>query len=68
MKYMKPFKRNEDVFVEYCLTWINGNNPEEMCSDRLTVLLKYIRIEGIRKYTIYGITKDDVKKILMDIK
>lgn len=67
MKYMKPFKRN-DVFVEYCLTWINGKDPEEMCSDRLTVLLKYIRIEGIKKFTIYAITKDDVKKLLMDIK
>lgn len=65
MKYMEPFNRNVDVFSEYKLYY---NDGEEMYSDRLTVLLRYIKLYHINKYIIYGITRSGIEKILLDIK
>jgi hypothetical protein len=68
MKYLKPFNENREVFMEYRLNWIENNQPDEMYSGRLLVLIKYVKKHSIRKYVISGITKTGNEKVLIDIK
>jgi hypothetical protein len=44
----------KDVFMEYCLEYVDSDGPDTLYNDKLTYLLKYIRRHGLRSYTIKG--------------
>ena len=67
MRYLKEFNENKDVFMEYILEFTEDGKPEEFSSNRLSKLLRFIRIEGIKDYTINGITKSGETKIVLKI-
>lgn len=67
MRYLKEFNENRDVFYEYLLEFTEDGKPEEMFNDKLSKLLRFIRIEGIKNYTIKGITRSGEHKIILKI-
>ena len=67
MRYLKEFNENKDVFMEYLLEFTENGKPEELFNDRLSKLLRFVRVEGIRDYTIKGITKSGETKIVLKI-
>lgn len=67
MRYLKEFNENKDVFMEYLLEFTEDGKPEELFNDRLSKLLRFVRVEGIRDYTIKGITKSGEIKIVLKI-
>ena len=67
MRYLREFNENKDVFMEYLLEFTEDGKPEELSSNRLSKLLRFIRIEGIKSYTIKGITKSGETKIVLKI-
>jgi hypothetical protein len=67
MRYLREFNENKDVFMEYLLEFTEDGKPEELFNDRLSKLLRFVRVEGIRDYTIKGITKSGETKIVLKI-
>jgi hypothetical protein len=67
MRYLREFNENKDVFMEYLLEFTEDGKPEELFNDRLSKLLRFVRVEGIRDYTIKGITKSGEIKIVLKI-
>jgi hypothetical protein len=67
MRYLKRFNENKDVFMEYILEFTEDGKPEELFNNRLSKLLRFIRMEGIKNYTIKGITKSGDTKIVLKI-
>jgi hypothetical protein len=67
MRYLKEFNENKDVFMEYILEFTEDGKPEELFNNRLSKLLRFIRMEGIKNYTIKGITKSGDTKIVLKI-
>lgn len=67
MRYLREFNENRDVFMEYLLEFTEDGKPEELSSNRLSKLLKFIRMQGIKNYTIKGITKSGETKIVLKI-
>ena len=67
MKYLKEFNENKDVFYEYLLEFTENGKLVEMFNDKLSKLLRFIRIEGIKNYTIKGITRSGEHKIILKI-
>lgn len=67
MRYLKEFNENKDVFMEYILEFTENGKPEELFNNRLSKLLRFIRMEGIKNYTIKGITKSGDTKIVLKI-
>lgn len=54
MKHLKPFNFPKDVFIEYKLEYIGTDGTDTLTRDRLTSLLKFVRNNKLRKYTISG--------------
>jgi hypothetical protein len=67
MRYLKEFNENKDVFMEYLLEFTENGKPEELYSSRLTKLLRFVRMEGLKDYTIKGITRSAEHKIILKI-
>jgi hypothetical protein len=67
MRYLKEFNENRDVFYEYLLEFTEDGKPEEMFNDKLSKLLRFIRMEGIKSYTIKGINRSGEHKIILKI-
>lgn len=67
MRYLKEFNENKDVFMEYLLEFTENGKPEELYNSRLTKLLRFVRMEGLKDYTIKGITKSGESKIVLKI-
>jgi hypothetical protein len=44
----------KDVFMEYCLEYVDSDGPDTLYNDKLTYLLKYIKRHGLINYTIKG--------------
>lgn len=58
----------KDIFIEYKLNWIDDKgNPDELLHDKLIKILKYVRLQNIKKYTITGFNKKEWK-ILINIR
>lgn len=51
MKHLKPFP---NVFIEYKLEYDGPEGPDTLLHDRLTSILKFVRNNNLRKYTISG--------------
>ena len=67
MRYLKEFNENKDVFMEYLLEFTEDGKPEELFNNRLSKLLRFVRMESIKNYTIKGITKSGDTKIVLKI-
>ena len=67
MRYLKRFNENKDVFMEYLLEFTEDGKPEELYNTRLSKLLRFVRVEDIRNYTIKGITRSGETKIVLKI-
>ena len=67
MRYLKRFNEDKDVFMEYKLEWTEDGEPQEMFHDKLSKLLRFIRMESIRDYTISGETSTGEWKIILKI-
>ena len=67
MRYLKEFNENKDVFMEYILEFTENGKPEELFNNRLSKLLRFVRMESIKNYTIKGITKSGDTKIVLKI-
>jgi hypothetical protein len=67
MRYLREFNENKDVFIEYLLEFTEDGRPEELFDTKLSRLLRFIRVEGIRNYTIKGLTKSGETKIVLKI-
>lgn len=67
MRYLKEFNENRDVFMEYLLEFTEDGKPEELYNTRLSKLLRFVRVEDIRNYTIKGITRSGETKIVLKI-
>jgi hypothetical protein len=67
MRYLKRFNESKDVFMEYLLEFTENGEPQELSNTRLSKLLRFVRMEGIRDYTIKGITKEGESKIMLKI-
>jgi hypothetical protein len=67
MRYLKRFNENKDVFMEYILEFTENGEPQELYNTRLSKLLRFIRIESIRDYTIKGINQAGESKIILKI-
>jgi len=67
MRYLKEFNENKDVFMEYLLEFTEDSKPEELFNTRLSKLLRFVRVEGIKDYTIKGITKSGDTKLVLKI-
>ncbi len=65
MRYLKEFNENKDVFHEYKLEWYENSIPQEIFDTRLSRLLRFVRVEGIRSYTIIGITRNGDTKLVL---
>lgn len=67
MRYLKRFNENKDVFMEYLLEFTENGEPQELYNTRLSKLLRFVRSEAIRDYTIKGINQSGETKILLKI-
>jgi len=67
MRYLKEFNENKDVFMEYLLEFTEDSKLEELFNTRLSKLLRFVRVEGIKDYTIKGITKSGDTKLVLKI-
>lgn len=67
MRYLKEFNENKDVFMEYLLEFTEDGRPEEVYNTRLSKLLRFVRTEEIKNYTIKGITRSGESKIMLKI-
>ena len=67
MRYLKEFNENKDVFMEYLLEFTEDGKPEELFNSRLSKLLRFVRVEGIKNYTIKGMTKSGETKLVLKI-
>jgi len=67
MRYLKEFNENKDVFMEYLLEFTEDGRPEELYNTRLSKLLRFVRVEEIKNYTIKGITRSGETKIVLKI-
>jgi hypothetical protein len=67
MRYLKRFNENKDVFMEYILEFTENGEPQELYNTRLSKLLRFIRMESIRDYTIKGINQEGESKIILKI-
>jgi hypothetical protein len=65
VRYLKEFNENKDVFHEYKLEWYENSIPQEIFDTRLSRLLRFVRVEGIRSYTIIGITRNGDTKLVL---
>jgi hypothetical protein len=67
MRYLKEFNENKDVFMEYLLEFTEDGRPEELYNNRLSKLLRFVRMQEIRNYVIKGITKSGEIKLVLKI-
>lgn len=67
MKYLKKFNENKDVFIEYKLEWLENGEPQEMFHDKLSKILRFIRMESIRNYKVLGQTTTGEWKLVLNI-
>ena len=67
MRYLKRFNENKDVFMEYVLEFTENGEPEELYNTRLSKLLRFVRMEGLKDYTIKGKTSTDEWKIVLKV-
>ena len=67
MRYLREFNENKDVFMEYLLEFTEDGKPEELFNSRLSKLLRFVRVEGIKNYTIKGMTKSGETKLVLKI-
>ena len=49
---MRPEHR--DLFMEYCLEYVDSDGPDTLYNDKLTYLLKYVKRHNLINYTIKG--------------
>lgn len=57
----------KDIFTEYKVEWFVKDELNEMSHNKLIKVLKFIRIEDIKKYTISGFNQDKIWKILIKL-
>lgn len=67
MRYLKRFNESKDVFLEYKLEWFENREPQEMIHDKLSKILRFVRMESIRDYTISGQTTTGEWKVILKI-
>ncbi len=67
MKYLKKFNESKDVFIEYLLEFTEDGKPAELFNTKLSRLLRFVRTEDLKKYTIKGINQSGENKILLKI-
>ena len=67
MRYLREFNENKDVFMEYLLEFTEDGKPEELFNHKLSKLFRFVRMEGIKDYTIKGITRTGETKIVLKI-
>lgn len=58
---------NKDFYTEYKLEWFDNDKPDEMTNDKLTKLLRFVRLQNIKRYTISGLNQKKEWKILIKI-
>lgn len=58
---------NKDFYTEYKLEWFDNNRPQEMTHNRLAKLLKFVRLQNIKTYTISGFNQKKEWRILIKI-
>ena len=68
MRYLKRFNENKDVFMEYLVEFTEDGKPEELYNTRLSKLLKFVRTQDIKDYTIKGINQSGESKIILKIR
>lgn len=54
MKNLKPSNFPKDVFIEYKLEYDDLKGPDTLIHDRLTSILKFVKINRLSEYTISG--------------
>jgi hypothetical protein len=57
----------KDTFIEYRLDYIESGEKQEMYHAMLSKVLRFVRNESLRDYSIYGLTTKDEWKLLMKI-
>lgn len=67
MRYLKRFNENKDVFMEYLLEFTEDGKQEELYNTRLSRLLRFVRMESIKDYTIKGKTSTGEWKLVLKI-
>lgn len=53
--------------MEYLLEFTEDGKPTELFNTRLSRLLRFVRAEGLKSYTIKGINQSGENKILLKI-
>jgi len=67
MRYLKKFNENKDVFIEYKLEWFENGESQEMFHDKLSKILRFVRMESIRSYKVIGQTTAGEWKLVLNI-
>lgn len=57
-------KAQKDTFIEYRLDYIENGEKQVMFHVMLSKILRFVRIESLRDYSIYGFTKDEWKLLM----
>lgn len=57
----------KDTFIEYRLDYIENGEKQVMYHAMLSKILRFVRNESLRDYSIYGLTTKDEWKLLMKI-
>ena len=57
----------KDTFIEYRLDYIENGEKQELYSTMLSRILRFVRNESLRNYSIYGFTTKDEWRLLMKI-
>lgn len=57
----------KDTFIEYRLDYIENGEKQELYSTMLSRILRFVRSQSLRDYSIYGFTTKDEWKLLMKI-
>jgi hypothetical protein len=67
MRYLKRFNENKDVFMEYLLEFTEDGKPEELYNTRLSKILRFVKMQSIKDYTISGKTSTGEWKLVLKI-
>lgn len=57
----------KDTFIEYRLEYVEKGEKQLMEHTQLSKILRFIRHDSIRDYSIFGLTKKNEWKLIMKI-